>query len=197
MKTTMTKKLFAFIIPIIIGMMFSGHATAQKCNCQWILNPGFETCSANGCGPVSVPYNTVSAAANWMQHGDNSNIAQNVQSSVVSINGGGCSCEGNRMLSITCRSNESGVYQTFNPGNIKKLRVRACVRVWKGYVCLQVAKDGFTLEKGVITAGILNNWTVLEFETTGANLNNQVIIYNQDPNGGKFDVDYVCVEPIN
>lgn len=155
-------------------------------NCTWLLNPGFNLCGPNGCNPAPA-ITGPSAAAKWQLHSDNKHHP--VSSVVESTEE--CSCEDKKMLRITCKSNESGVYQIFKPRQ-KHIKVTARVKVLKGKVMLFVARDGFASQS--VSTGPTTGWKCLELETDGTVLNNWVGVYNQDPAGGEFAIDHVCIE---
>ena len=187
--TTTIQRSALLVALALMAVSFPARLEAQKC--PWILNPGFEDCNPKGCGPMQSK-NDMSAAANWRIHTDN---ASRLVTS-VSTEGRGC-CDGKKILTITCKGNESGVYQMFTPPkDATRIRVRACVRVKKGNVMLFVAKDGFANEATSIAGECSGRWTILELETKGDVLNNWVGVYNQSLDGGQFDIDYICVEQI-
>lgn len=173
-----------------LALSFIPSGTIQK-KCVWLRNNSFEICGPRGCTPAAIALNEPSAAAGWTIHNDNQ--GRLVQSSVLNVDGAGR--DGKKMLKIGCQGNESGVYQIFKP-NCKKIRVTASVRVWSGKVMLFVAKDGYGNEHAVSNGALKGRWQTLELKTSGKILNNWVGVYNTDLKGGKFDIDYVCIEPL-
>jgi hypothetical protein len=153
-------------------------------------NPNFETVGANGVlvNLPGAPAPFESPAKFWFLHTSNNNAP--VSSRMMPSDGPNAP----RMIEVRCGGNEGGVYQKFNPSGNKNVRVTAYVKVLSGQVQLGVGVDGFTSQ--AISVGPTNKWEKLSFVTDGTKLNNWVWVYNQNPNGGLFYVDFVEIEPV-
>lgn len=154
-----------------------------------VQNPNFEVVGANGVlvNLPGAPAPFESPAKSWFLHTSNNNAP--LSSRMLPSDGPNAP----RMIEIRCGGNESGVFQKFNPNGHKKVIVTAYVKVVTGQVQLGVGVDGFTSQ--AVAVGPTNKWEKLSFITDGTKLNNWVWVYNQNPNGGLFFVDFVEVEP--
>jgi hypothetical protein len=154
-----------------------------------LQNPNFEVVGSNGVlvNLPGAPAPFESPAKFWNLHTSNNNAP--LSSRMLPSNGPNAP----RMIEVRCGGNEGGVFQKFNPNGHKKVVVTAYVKVVTGNVQLGVGVDGFTSQ--TVSVGPTNNWEKLSFVTDGTKLNNWVWVYNQNPNGGLFFVDFVSIEP--
>lgn len=182
MKSLHFLSYFSFVILALAILPLSAANLVQ--------NPNFETVGANGIqvNLPGAPAPFESPAKFWFLHTSNNNAP--LSSRMLASNGPNAP----RMIEVRCGGNESGVFQKFNPNGNKKVTVTAYVKVVTGQVQLGVGVDGFTSQ--AVAVGPTNKWEKLSFVTDGTKLNNWVWVYNQNPNGGLFFVDFVSVEPV-
>jgi hypothetical protein len=150
------------------------------------LNPSFETADRGGTNH--------SAAAHWFVHTDNFGSPVTTQLTVTTVPHGTDPGEGTRMIHIAAGGSEGGVYQLL-PAELahSKLMVSAWVNVKKGHVAMQLGSfvggpAGWSTKHG--------QWEELRLCSNGnpdAPAQDAVAIYNEDPNGGLFDIDRVEV----
>lgn len=150
------------------------------------LNPSFEKAAR--------PHGNQSAAAKWFSHGDNQGDPVFTSLTTTTVPHGTGPGEGTKMIHIESIGNESGVYQPLPAELIhSKLMFSAWVNVKKGHVFIGLGSfvggpGGWSTKH--------NQWEELHVCSNGnpnAPAQDAVLIYNEDPNGGKFDIDRVEV----
>ena len=151
-----------------------------------VLNPSFEKADR--------PRGNHSAAAHWFTHSDNQGDPISTSLTTTTVPHGTDPGEGTKMIHIDAVGNESGVYQLL-PADVihAKLMFSVWVNVKKGHVAIQMGSfvggpGGWSTKH--------NQWEELRVCSNGnpnAPAQDTVLIYNEDPNGGKFDIDRVEV----
>jgi hypothetical protein len=150
------------------------------------LNPSFEKADRRG--------GVHSAAAKWFVHGDNQGDPVFTSLTTTTVPHGTDPGEGTKMIHVESIGNESGVYQPLPAELIhSKLLYSVWVNVQKGHVAIQIGSfvggpGGWSTKH--------NQWEELRVCSNGnpaAPPQDTVLIYNEDPAGGKFDIDRVEV----
>ena len=151
-----------------------------------VLNPSFEKADRSG--------GTHSAAAKWFLHGDNQGDPVLSSLTATTVPHGTDPGEGIKMIHIDAKGNESGVFQPLPAELIhSKLMYSAWVNVKKGHVFIGLGSfvggpGGWSTKH--------NQWEELRVCSNGnpaAPAQDAILIYNEDPNGGHFDIDRVEV----
>ena len=160
-----------------------------------LLNPGLET--VGPCGPFTVwaagngNCGVNSAALNWTIHSSNqqTQVITRLVNSTDPIGGQA------KMLHITAKGNESGIFQLM-PTGLTTVMVTAWVYVRSGHVVLQ-ASGGNTGPSS--WNSVKNQWEQLRVCTDGTVPADSTWVVNEDPAGGDFFVDnisaYSVVQP--
>lgn len=157
------------------------------------INPDFETVGPCGTSTYWQLGNgncgVNSAAANWTIHSSNSSTLVATYQVQTSLPIGGLT----KMLRIIARGNESGVYQSL-PAGLTAVMVSVWVKVKTGHVVLQ-ANGGVTGPNAWNAK--TNEWEELRICTNGLVPVDTIVIYNEDPAGGDFQIDRVEARAIN
>lgn len=151
-----------------------------------VLNPSFEKADRGG--------ENHSAAAYWFEHTDNFGSPISTQLTTTTVPHGTGPAEGIEMIHVDAGGAEGGVYQALPAELIhSKLMFSVWVNVKKGHVAMQLGSfvggpAGWSTKHG--------QWEELRVCSNGnpnAPAQDAIAIYNEDPNGGHFDIDRVEV----
>ena len=178
---------------VLSSPMASAQVAADVCGpfgflntTNHVLNPSFERADRGG--------ENHSAAANWFQHTDNIGSPISTQLTTTTVPHGTDPGEGVKMIHVDAGGSEGGVYQVLPAGlEHAKLMFSAWVYVRKGHVAIQLGSfvggpAGWSTKH--------NQWEELRVCSNGnpdAPAQDAIAIYNEDPNGGHFDIDRVEV----
>jgi hypothetical protein len=152
-------------------------------------NPDFVACIPGqvSCVGSSCSISSASAAPGWTMHTDNvgSKITTAcVAPSQVPEKGG------QWMLRVTATAAEGGVFQNLNPSTTERSMFSVWVRVQSGRVGIQLQKGPDGPKARSAKQG---EWEQLRVCTDGTVSVDSIVIYNQAPGGGTFDIDRVEV----
>jgi len=157
-------------------------------------NPSFEVAGQKG--TANCPYPCLapsddpskfreSAAANWRISTDNMKSAVFTRLVPTTVPHGTDPPHGQRMLRIRAKGGEGGVVQHLqNPP--KFMMVSVWVYVRSGFVLLQPHGGAGPVSSWSTKK---NQWEQLRVCTDGTVGTDDIVIVNQDPNGGDFDID--------